>query len=176
MKGPTIVLTPALLVCVALPVLFLLAPDGIPCVYAGCAARSGTAMSPTILNVHTCQPNPGSTEKIPPPTNCSYTRSTSYCETYASLDVEIIGTTSCDVVWVKYCGSTGCDPTDGTKALDGPTSQTHIAASHNCNANDDQVVIELRGASSGDCTGCDTCECTSSGGKLVFSGTATCRF
>src|ERR1041384_1013581 len=132
MKNSNLIVTPSLLVLIVAPVLFLLAPDGIPCVYAaGCTSGISAANSPTVDLAATCGATQGSTENIFV-SNISLVGGGNQCELTASVDVHITGDSNCDAVWYKYCSTVTLPCSGPVKAIDGPVSTTRISTSHRC--------------------------------------------
>lgn len=145
MKQPTFPVTPALLVCAAFPLLFLLAPDGIPCVHAGCgAAATGTVTNLGVITCRGCSAVLDSGENIGLQ-NCSVSKTIGKCEITASLDVVIQG--QCDVVWHKWCFADFTNPECSISvALTGPSYPfyTNISTTHGCTSDNELMTIELR--------------------------------
>src|SRR5262245_30593172 len=172
MKQPWLPITPAVLVCAAFPVLFVLAPDGLPVVYAGCvgAPVNGTVTGLTMLDCRNCS-SPG-TEGISV-SNCSITKTVGKCEINASVTVSI--TTGCDALWYKACGAVPCGVNGFSLARQGPATNQTISTTLDCGA--DQDFMELYLVQSQGENGTQACDCTpvgSSQGQPLLSGQGTC--
>jgi len=179
MKGSSFAVTPALLICAAFPILFLLAPDGIPCVYAVCGdPQSGTAQNLAVMQCRTCSPTDMQNEEYINVRNCSISRGSAFCEIVANVEVKIIG--ACDVLWRKLCWNVNAGGPCATEfALQGPTDWTQISTSHRCSDDGEVMDIELVPSQGqfldppGDFT--QACACAPSGGDEVYVGSGQCE-
>src|SRR6266540_4016814 len=123
MKDSLSVVTPCLLVAVAFPFLFLLAPDGIPVVFAACGpnAVNGTVQNLTVNTCGVCTLTYAQGDQIQI-NSCSVSKHATKCEIYANLSVTITVDTSstpngCDALWRKWCGPTGFPQQCGVDTL-----------------------------------------------------------
>ncbi len=177
MKESTFPVTPALLVCAAFPILFLLAPDGIPCVNAGCgAAANASVINLGVPQCRVCSANLGSSEEITVQ-SCSVSKTTGKCEITASVAVRIKGL--CSVGWYKFCfGGTPVE-CNNALALTGPNYPyyTTLSTTHGCTANVDLEVISIALRPSRGEWG-EACDCTPLGGSTfdwdIYIGSGEC--
>jgi hypothetical protein len=177
MKSRWNVVTPSLLICAAFPILFLLAPDGIPCVYAGCgAAADGSVTELGVTQCRGCSANDAQDENIALQ-NCSVSKTLSKCEITATVDVSIKG--QCSVGWYNWCFSDIAPQCSNALALNGPNwpNFTRISTTHGCTADQELMSIHLL-PSRGEWG--QTCECEPLGSQgqfdwTVYIGSGTCN-
>ncbi len=172
MKQPGFPITPALLVCAAFPFIFVLAPDGIPTVYAGCvgAPVNGTVINLVIEQCRNCAAFDTQDENISV-SNCSVTKTIGKCEITGSVTLSISG--QCDVLWDKFCGMRcGFSP---ALALAGPATNQTISTTLDCSL--DQEFMDISLIQSLGEIGTQDCNCTPAGtnqGQPLYSGQGTC--
>jgi hypothetical protein len=176
MKDSSFPTTPALLICAAFPILFLLAPDGIPCVYAVCGDPAvGTVSNLGVNQCRGCSADDAQDENINV-TNCSVSKATGQCEITASVDVRIKG--QCDVLWRKFCFDQFGGQCGATEmALQGPNYPyfTNVTKTHGCTGDQELMAIWLV-PSTGQLG--KKCECTPLGGNQgdpVYLGSGICN-
>jgi hypothetical protein len=157
--------SPAVLVLVAFPVLFILAPDGIPFAH-GCGSQ---ATAGTITNFGYSGPRPCSSEGGDSIflDSMSATREYSYCRIYVSgwVTINTNDEDGCDVYWEKWCGDTWC--TD-TLAAQGPVSSQFISTSAGCTNDQDVITINIKKDFS-------LCNCAITGSLFLYEAFGTCN-
>ena len=99
MKRSFSALTPAALVAMAFPVLFLLVPDGLPFVYAVCGGGAGTATNPTVQFCRSCADNDPLENDSITVSSCSVSGSYNYCALTGQVTLSIATIDACDVEW-----------------------------------------------------------------------------
>jgi len=173
MKQPGFPITPALLVCAGFPFIFVLAPDGIPTVYAACvgAPVNGTVINLVIAQCRNCAAFDTQDENISV-SNCSVTKTIGKCEITGSVTLSISG--QCDVLWNRSC-FTPCVG-DPVLALAGPATSRTISTVLDCGADQDLMDIQLLPSMGQNNT--KMCNCIPVGapfqGDPIYSGQGTC--
>jgi len=159
--------TPAALVLAAFPLIFALAPDGIPFVWAGCGGpATGTVTGLEIQICESCVELGGSGEEIHV-TSCSLYKSASTCQIKATMYITITG--NCDALWRTFCQNGGiCD--SGTAAY-GPVSDQYFEKTLDCTgintSENEEMIIEVYGA--------QECDCRNTiGNRVVYRGHGFC--
>jgi len=141
---------PLTLVLIAAPALFLLLPDGIPFVYAGCVSNSSLAATCSMNSINnsktmTCGPiTSKETEARPWPGG--------KCGLWVATTLQIsAGYGDCEVCWRVSCdhGASWCNSCDGFKAENGKGYDTNVF----CDSCGDKPYVELHVANDkcGDC-------------------------
>jgi hypothetical protein len=160
-------LTPAMLVGVFSPLLFFLAPDGIPNAFAGCGVGQGiTAINPTVSLCTRCSSNSGGYDDVQV-TDCSASN-TGVCELSVSLKVTLSSPDGdgCEVHWAALCRQgLSSDQCGQQLAATAPVTNHPISHSQNCDTEGEEVVITLVPVN---------CNCSTGGANEVFVATATC--
>jgi len=168
MKRSFSALTPAALVAMAFPVLFLLVPDGLPFVYAVCGGGAGTATNPTVQFCRSCADNDPLENDSITVSSCSVSGSYNYCALTGQVTLSIATIDACDVEWTANCSNQGgfCAGYPSF-ALSGPATNQTISHTLHCNGDGEIITLELQGKAN--------CKCASSNGDTrVFGGSATC--
>ncbi|MGH2625088.1 MAG: hypothetical protein ACRDHY_00375, partial [Anaerolineales bacterium] len=133
--------TPAVLIAAAFPLLFVLAPDGIPFAYAACGGpRNGTITNSAITVCRSCWPNQGSGDYIQIH-SCSLTPTTGSCRLTASVTLSIETSDTCETEWDSFCELNVC--ASNTLAIAGPCSSVTVSHTLDCNAEGDDMIIQL---------------------------------
>ncbi len=157
----------ALAVLVLPVVLLLLAPDGLPLVYAVCPNPGAWGIQNSTLTSASCGANPGSNDNITI-SSASLTPSGTQCQISVSATFSITTTdgSGCNVDWDAACGGVVCFCCQ--QAAVGPVTNFTSSYSSGCGTAGSTVRIRLLDSTA-------VCNCAvPGGGSVVVIGTGQC--
>ncbi len=168
-------LTPCLLVAFASPLLFVLAPDGMPFVYAVCVTTpvTGTVNGLTVDVCRGCSATFPSVDSISV-SSCYASKTFNKCEITGSLVLTITEDNSpadgCNVTWFSDCvvPNVSVDAC-GQETITGPRTNFSTYKSVACDSADDRLLVTLERNGLG-----VICNCNTGGGAIVFSALGEC--
>jgi hypothetical protein len=158
--------TPIRLVLIAFPVLFVLAPDGIPHALAVCPSIAGTAHGAQAGCTTCTETSSNPQEKI----TCSVTESSLFCRITGTVTYSILISpypgNACDTLWQGWCGTPNPQVCDTVNGDTGPVTDITRSKTADCGNLNDEIGLSLEGAAN--------CSCTTGGGiKRVFYAETT---